>query len=249
MISTTASALPAQWDMQLTRETVGTLFGRQQLDLLAPVVRSVRVRLLHALIHYTDYCKLFDLHFTNHIADGFKPIELLFGGNGEDGVGANNSFFIRAEAHVYAGLQALHAVADNMAHVVYYSLGWNLESKPSLASTGFYTIKERLINDAAVAPELRGLRDVFVILCGDGDFKALENATNHLKHHGGLPIEVGLNDDDGAPLIGKLKSFRRKLDLKPAEAVVNRLEQSQVVMNRFVVEAGCSLNEILMHRR
>jgi hypothetical protein len=235
--------------MLQTKVIVESKHGVQQVTLLRPVLRSVAVRLVHAQIHYADYVKLFDAHFTAPLQNGFEPEELLFCGFGEDGVGANNSFFIRAEAHVYACLQALHAVTDNMSHVVYYALGWNLENRPPLENTSFKTIKKRLTKEATESTWVKAICKVFESLENDNDFKALQNATNHIKHHGGLPIVVGPNDDDGEPFTGKLQSYRRHNDVINEDAILERIERSHSTIRRFVVEAGCALNEILLHSR
>jgi hypothetical protein len=225
----------------------GRLHGTEQFLLIGPVIRAVAVRLAHAQIHYSDYLSLFDKRFTDHLGE-FEAVELLFGGDGTDEVGANNSFFIRAEAYVYASLQALHAIADNMAHVVYYALGWNLDQRLSLGAVSFHKVLEQLSLATGNGEPLTQVAAAFEALKTDPDFKALENATNHIKHHGGLPVSVGLTGEHGEAVEARLMEYQRRSTTQASEPVLMRMERSHASLGKFVLNAGKALNEVLQQR-
>lgn len=126
------------WDMNRTRELIGQKYGAAQLATLRPVMRAVTIRLEHARIHYRDYKHLVDTHLVKPLQDGVPAWNLMFVSD-EDEVGANNPFFISCEAQVYACVQAMHAIADNLAHVAYYALGWNVDNKPPLHRVALVT--------------------------------------------------------------------------------------------------------------
>ncbi|MBE0586552.1 MAG: hypothetical protein IH617_00740 [Hydrogenophaga sp.] len=239
---------PRRWDSTQTREMTGRLHGSKQFTLIGPVVRSVAVRLAHVQIHYSDYLGLFKKHFTDHLGDEYSAEELLFGEDGSDDIGANNSFFIRAEAHVYASLQALHALADNMSHVVYYALGWNLDQRLSLRDVSFHRILSQLNVGTQNGEPLDRLVSAFETLKSDPEFLALENAANHLKHHGGLPVSLRLTGENMEALEASLMEYKRLGVPQPSQPVLSRIERSHAAVAMFVFNAGTALNEALRLR-
>lgn len=238
---------PLRWESQETKELTGRLHGAAQHLLIGPVIRAVAVRLAHVQIHYSDYQSLFKKHFTDRLGE-FEALALLCGGDGSDEVGANNLFFIRTEAHVYASLQALHAIADNMAHVVYYALGWNLDQKLSLGAVSFHKVLEQLNLATRSGEPLSHIAAAFEVLKVDPDFKALENATNHIKHHGGLPVSIGLTGEHGEAVEARLMEYQRRSTMQASEPVLMRIERSHASIGLFVLNAGTAVNEVLQQR-
>ena len=60
----------------------------------------------------------------------------------------------QAEGYVYASVQAQHAIADNLAHVLYYSLGWNVDQRIPLGRVSLGTVCAQLARETTTAPEL-----------------------------------------------------------------------------------------------
>lgn len=232
------------WDMTLTRELVEKKYGADQLEVLRPVLRAVSTRLLHARIHWQDYRRLVQSHFEEPIQQGVPWWEMMWTSDEKD-YGANNYFFVASEGYVYACIQALHAIADNLAHVVYYVLGWNFEGKPPLHRVSMATVLERLRSLADSSSGGAAILEVFQTLDASSEYQALANATNHLKHHGGLPVRVGWGQKEDLPYTVQLGSFMRNGEPQPQREVSEYLETTYEAMSRATVKIGCALNDWL----
>ncbi|MNT75047.1 hypothetical protein D3C72_2139090 [compost metagenome] len=69
--------------------------------------------------------------------------------------------------------------------------------------------------------------------------------TNHIKHHGGLPVRVGWGQSEEAPYEVLLSAFSRKQQTQPPREVAAFLEETYDTMSRAVVATGLALNEWL----
>lgn len=235
---------PTRWNVTLTRELVGQRYGAEQAARVRPVLRAVNVRLYHAAMHYDALKAVTASNLDEPIGKGTSPLELMF--VNEDKPGVNNLFFIECEMHLFGTIQALHAVADNFAHVVYYGMGWNLENKPRKDKVSFNTALNRL-QEAANRPHAKLTP---VLHCLDelkqaASFKMLEDAANHLKHHGGLHATMSWEPSPDRPYELRLSEFERPDVKYPQQEAVTFLEQTHLVMSQAVVYAGCALNEWL----
>lgn len=235
---------PYRWDVSLTRELVGKRFGAKQLALIRPVLRAVNVRLHHAAMDYSHLNTVTARHLDEPLKSGMSPWQLMFTDDGD--TGANNLFFITCEAHLFACIQALHAAADNMAHVLYYGLGWNLEAKPPRTKVSIKTIRDRLIQLGKSRHELRPLHQPLDALVGIKQFKFLEDAANHIKHHGGLHARVNWEPSPDRPYELVLSEFERDDITHPQQGAVAFLEQAHSTMSKAVVHTGCALNDWLV---
>lgn len=232
------------WDMSLTRELVRARWGEKELEALRPVLRTVTTRLIHARIHFQDYQRLVNEHLRQPLETGTPWWELMWESE-EKGIGASNYFFVAAEGYVYASVQALHAIADNLAHVAYYSLGWNAGQKIPLSKVSLATVRAQLAREAATSPELAPLHQQLEALCTASAYEALSDVTNHIKHHGGLPVRVGWGESEVAPYEVLLSAFSRKQHTQPPREVAAFLEETYDTMSRAVVATGLALNEWL----
>lgn len=232
------------WDMIQTRELVGRKHGPDQLAALRPVMRAVNTRLIHARIHHRDYQGMIESHLEKPIQDGIPVWELMWKSD-EDFIGANNLFFVTCEGYVYACVQAMHAIADNLAHVAYYALGWNIEDLPPLRRVSMVTILERLRREAPSSPNLLPIQQAFDELAKDPHYKTLADVTNHLKHHGGLPVHVSWEPSENVPYQVLLGSFLRNEQTHPQREVTEYLEDTHLIMSKAMVKIGCTLNKWL----
>lgn len=232
------------WDMSLTRELVRARWGDTELEALRPVLRAVTTRLIHARIHFQDYQRLVNEHLHQPLEAGMPWWELMWVSD-EKGIGARNYFFVAAEGYVYASVQSQHAIADNLAHVVYYCLGWNVDQRIPLGKVSLATVRAQLARDVATSPELTSLRQQLEALNRAPAYEALSDVTNHIKHHGGLPVRVGWGESEEAPYEVQLSSFSRKQQTQPSREIPAFLEETYDAMSRAVVTTGRALNEWL----
>jgi hypothetical protein len=235
---------PTRWHVTLTRELVGQRYGAEQLTRVRPVLRAVNVRLHHAAMHYDALKAVTARNLDEPIGKGTSPLELMFVDDDEPGV--NNLFFIECEMHLFGAIQALHAVADNLAHALYYGLGWNLENKPPKDRVSFNTVLNRLREPTSrLHAKLTPVLDCLNELKLSPLFKMLEDAANHIKHHGGLHATVSWEPGPDRPYELRLSEFERRDVKYPQQEAVAFLEHAYLVMSKAVVHAGCALNDWL----
>lgn len=235
---------PTRWNVTLTRELVGQRYGAEQAAQVRPVLRAVNVRLHHAAMHYDALKAVTARNLDDPIGTGKSPLELMF--VNEDEPGVNNLFFLECEMHLFGAIQALHAAADNLAHVLYYGLGWSLEDKPPKERVSFNTVLNRLRlrangQDTNLTPVLDCLNELNLA----PSFKMLEDATNHIKHHGELHAAVSWKPSPDHPYELRLSKFERPDIRYPQQEAVVFLEQTHLAMSKAVVHAGCALNDWL----
>lgn len=235
---------PSGWDMSLTRELVRARYGESQLEVLRPVLRAVTTRLIHARIHFQEYQRLVTSHFDQPLEGGTPWWELMWVSE-EKGIGASNYFFVASEGYVYASVQALHAIADNLAHVVYYSLGWNTQQLLPLHKVSLATVSARLTQEVTTAPGLAFIQQQLDALGTAPTYEALSDVTNHIKHHGGLPVRVSWGVSHEAPYEVLMSAFSRKQQVQPPREIAVFLEETYDTMSRAVVTTGRALNEWL----
>lgn len=229
-----------------TRALVFKRYGAGQLDVLRPVLRAVSTRLSHAQIHFFALKEVTSKHIETPLENGASMLELFF--TADDEIGANNLFFDTCEAHIFACMQALHAVADNLAHVLYYSLGWNHEGKPPKRKVCLHTVSARLVQLGHKRPEFLSISGPLELLKQDASYVLLSDATNHIKHHGGL--QAKLNWDGSTENQYKLltSAFNREHAEYPQREVLPFLESAYAVMSKTVVDTGCALHEWLREK-
>ncbi|WP_345060318.1 hypothetical protein [Acidovorax lacteus] len=230
--------------MSRTRELVRARWGDQELEALRPVLRAVTARLIHARIHFQDYQRLVDEHLRQPLEAGTPWWDLMWMDE-EKGIGASNYFFVAAEGYVYASVQAQHAIADNLAHVLYYSLGWNVDQRIPLGKVSLGTVCAQLAREATTVPELAPIQQALAALSSAPAYQALADVTNHIKHHGGLPVRVGWSVSERTPFEVLLSAFSRKQQAQPPREIAAFLDETYDTMSRAVVTTGLALNEWL----
>lgn len=233
---------PTRWNVRLTRELVHQRYGSEQLALIRPVLRATNVRLHHAAMHYDALKAVTARNLDEPIGQGATAFDLMAAENDEPGT--TNLFFITCEMHLYGAIQALHAVADNLAHVLYYGLGWNLEGKPSKVSLNSVWDRLRQLSEER-RPMLKPVFHCIDELKLAAPFKVLEDATNHIKHHGGLHATVSWDPSPDRPYELRLSAFQRQDMNYPQQEVVAFLQQTHMVMSQAVVHTGCALTDWL----
>jgi hypothetical protein len=179
----------SRWHVEDTRRLVQTIFGRKQLDLAAPSLRSSDDQLYFARVQFAAFNQLSAEYLRDRADDeNFTMFDLTLGDN-DDEWQAFNIFLRKAGAHVTACIWSMHTLPDTMAHAVYYSLGDLIG--PPLSKT-------RDINAVSVVQRLRamGLQRLAVLLAEmkeGGGFGHLSALSNHAKHRS--LIRHALNED------------------------------------------------------
>lgn len=233
------------WQLDETREHILRLYGRPQLDLTNPSLRSVVDRQEYARIHYHDALDTLD-SFAQAKLQATSLLEVFFLQAGQ----ISTEFqmcILKIGAYVTACIQSLHAVADILGHAIYFGLAMNMSPKP-LANRAITasSVRHALNNN----PELRRLRTLYEKLGNEKDFAHLTALTNHSKHRS--VILPSINEDQTG-----LKTERHSLRLSAFE--YDGKKYPEVSIKEFLtaaydhcavlsIEIGNELNTILSAR-
>lgn len=237
-------AVTRRWDTEATRTLVHAQFGSLQLALLAPSLRAVNYRLAHAQYHYLEWQRIVGAHVDNQLALGRDICEIVFPSSSEE-VMEHNLFFIESEAHLYACVQAIHAAADNLAHVVYFGLGMNLGNAVAARDVSFHSMAAHLGQACSDDASLKSLADLFQQLKLADAFKDLSELSNQMKHPGGPPANLALAPSAGQTHEMRFGNFIRAGQWHPERSASDLLEDAFRVVNVAVVDVGMALTHRL----
>lgn len=116
------------WHVEATRKTIAHVFGRKQLELARPCLRSLYDRQFYAHFHYQRAESTLKRYVRDHLSDkDFFPIAV-----GVDELEWNrfNVVIRKVGADLTACVQSLHAIPDILANAVYYSLALDRTLQP-----------------------------------------------------------------------------------------------------------------------
>jgi hypothetical protein len=216
-------------------------FGSPQLALLAPSLRAVSYRLAHAQYHYQECQRIVAAHVDDRLELGSDIWEIVFPSSPED-VLSHNHFFIQSEAHLCACVQAIHAVADNLAHVVYFALGVKLGNALATRDVSLDSMIAYLEKACQTESSLKALFDLLQQLKSADAFKDLCELTNQLKHHGGPSINLALEPSPEQTHEMRFGNFVRRGQWHSERAASDLLGEAFRVVNVAVVDVGIALN-------
>ena len=165
------------WHAEATRNRIRTIFGQAQLKLVDSPLASVERRQCYAQFHYQEATALLRTYVTTRLSQ-VPLMDVVLGAN--DLLRSEyNELRFQIEAHLLACVQSMHAIADTLSHVAYYSLGLNLESKPLLESN----ISARaVLNHISGRPDLGPVHLQLRALVEEPGFLYLNALANHSKH-------------------------------------------------------------------
>lgn len=229
------------WHVSRTRSLIESAFGREQLNLARPSLKSVADRLDYARYHYQEAMRLVTQFAERYLAH--QPlIAVIFSNDGDERF-AFEELMTQLGAHTIACVQSIHTLPDILGHLFYFSLGLNRLS----------VLKEQNITAAAVRELLQGkaqysaLADALEQLTGQGSFGHLAALANHSKHRS--IVQPQLNED----LTGlredrhevRFSSFTYKGTTFPEVSVKALLEPEYARCSQLVVRTGEDLNDVL----
>lgn len=232
------------WDLRVTRGAVEQLFGTAQLRLLDPCLETVRDRQTYARYHYQEACKA--------LAEGLPP-ELSF----QEVLERTSPWkskeqqelddcLTRVSANFLACAQNMHALLDNLSHVIYFALGWNLHPKLKLPErdVSLYKIKSTidLNTDAARVAKLLNQ--------ASSEAPYLAALINHCKHRSLVPfiLRIDAPQGDEPPYMLECSAFTYDKTPYAARPFAEVLEIEYRKRSTWVVDVGRALNSTLEAR-
>lgn len=230
------------WDADATRRAIERAYGREQLELARPCIRSLSDRQFYSQFHYQRAEQTLKRYVRVHLkSKDFISISL---GADPQEWDRFNIVIRKLGADLTACIQSLHALPDVLASAVYYSLQLNNRFTPP---------RGRYVNHAFVmecldkVPELAAIKAQLKEAVQVQGFKHLAALANQSKHYS--IVFPALNAD----LTGTRKrqymlvfpEFKSSRGSFPQALVTDFLPPLHEQLSKSVVQLGHALNTVL----
>lgn len=170
------------WSTQDLKNSIRDMFNEDQVSLANASLESIFQNLEFSRYHYMELERLINSHLSgiSTEADYFHLVIT----NDSDVLNKEDEFKTACKANIMAFLRSIHCNADLLAHVIYYSLGLNLNLKTKLNPKylNLKKVKEKLIeiNRSEV------LIEALDKLTNHHDYIYLNGLVNHTKHRANI---------------------------------------------------------------
>jgi hypothetical protein len=232
----------ARWDIGKTRELVAAKHGPQQIELMRNCLRSVYERQRHARFHFQEARNIMKRHIDDRLSEE-SIFQITWPADEEDQFEFDKCF-MQVEAHVIACAQAIHSLADNLAHVAYFSLGVNLSP---------HSLRER---DVALDSVVKVLSTKFPAgvdvaaalgaLSSEASFQLVNAFVNTTKHRGYPETRINIDPTtQHAPYMLEFGAFDYRSQAHPAREIEQVLMPSYAAASKAVVTCGNAINAAL----
>lgn len=227
----------SRWNLKQLRDDVAELYGREQLERLKPSLESVVQRQRYARHHFLESERRIKEVMADPVRAEKHPLELW---DDEEVNQAHDD----ARAEIVACVQSMHAVADILAHVIYFALA--MDGNPATA------LEEWRISVKSVHKLLPAgpIKDMLHELRGHTDFVYLEALVNHCKHRSLVPIPY-YYDLSGEPAAKQgfwLSDFTYGDTVHPTREVEDYLKGEYQRQSRLVIDIGNAVNAEVRQR-
>jgi hypothetical protein len=229
------------WHLSETRALIWRHFGRDQLALARPCLKSVVDRQHFARYHYQEASALLASFAEAHLSD--KPLLYAVFGPEAEASSAFETLMVKLGAHTIACVQSVHSIPDILAHVFYYSLGLNFKNP----------MPERAISAVSVSklltpqPQFAELGHALQSLTANGQAPHLAALANHSKHRS--IVQPLLNEDATGGRVERhelrFASFAYGSVTYPEVPLRELLEPEYERSSRITITSGEKLNHVL----
>lgn len=229
------------WDVKRTRSLIDRAFGRGQLQLARPAIKSVSDRLDYANYHYREAMRLTKEFAGKYLTN--QPLLAVALSSDNDERHAFEELMTQLGAHTIACVQSIHALPDILSHMLYFSLGLNRGS----------ALEEQRVEVRAVCkllkrrPKYVEFADALESMVSEDAFAHVSALANHSRHRS--IVQPQLNED----LTGlradrhevRFSSFNYLGKSFPVVGVRALLEPAYASCSQIVVGTGETLNRTL----
>lgn len=226
------------WDQEATRHAIGEVFGREQLELARPCLRSLYDRQFYAQFHYQRAKRVLQTYARKHLHSK-NLFEVCLGGEGDDWARLNVEIR-KVGADVVACIQSIHALPDILACAVYYSLQLD---RVHLPARGRYVNHKFVVDCLEKHPDLAAVRVALHSAVTAADYKHLAALANQSKHYS--IIFPALNEDQTGVRAERhtisIPAFKAGDRAFPSVLVSEFLPRVYEQMSRALVDTGCAL--------
>ena len=229
------------WNVGETRMLIEKAFGRDQLLLARPCLKSVIDRQDHARYHYQEAIALLDAFKQKYLS--VRPLlDVVFAKERQDRL-AFDTLMTKIGANTIACIQSIHSIADILAHVMYFALGINRANAMKERAVSVNSVYMRLMADERFTELGKALH----ALATEGQAAHLCALANYGKHRS--IVEPLMSEDCTGLRLEKhevrISSFKYQGAVYPEIAVEQLLEPEYARCSTITVVAGERLNRVL----
>lgn len=229
-----------RWNLGELRDHVRRVHGEDQLRIVNSCLRTVGDRRQFSHYHFNEA-----MHGIDAVVKDRQDFEMtgVILGAFDDEPGQFDNARFRAYAHITACVQNMHALADNLVHLVYYTLGLNLDPGTRIA-------RERHINwtrvDAALRPS--PIKVGLQTLINDPGFVYLDALNNHSKHRTMIEVAYAVSfvEEDAVSHGLRFISFSYEGESYPQRWVRPTLVDEYQRQETQILTIGNALNQALI---
>lgn len=233
-----------KWDFEELTQSVINRHGREQAEVLGPLLNSVGRKFQIARYHSVESKRLIDQYFGSDTFENYdKAIDFIFErGNGdEEIIRFYNDAFI-SEANVVAYSQAIHSAYDIIGQIIIvaFNVGHLFQPKQNIY---LHTVKKKLIS--------RGLANDVIAQIGAAlnceHYRYLRAFVNTNKHLCLLSMAhtVEMNAEEETPFGIQINSFRYEEEIFPKKWATNFVTEDFRTLSERIVSVGNSVNDFL----
>ena len=231
------------WNIEDTRKHILRIHGADQLELAKPALNSTTLMSHYAKYHYHEAKKLLGNLTTKQFKENY-PIELVLGLLTEKEKQKLELSIIKIEANIIACLFNIHAIADTLSHIVYYSFGLNLaDNKLSEVGVNITSVSNLIKSNN----HFSSVHKLLESLINDGDFDHLSAIVNCAKHRGikRLKFSASGAENLGEPLSLKIPSYTYKTKSFPEIDLKIFLNNQYNRISKLNIDTGIEINKII----
>lgn len=152
---------------------------------------------------------------------------------------------IKVEAHWVASAQAIHALADTLAHFIYFALGLNLPRPWREQDISFKNLIVELKKPDRFPESYGAVLSELEKLLGAEEFKTIDAFVNHNKHRGIPEPVLAVEPDENRLYAVKHGDFIYRSSPYPSKEIEALLAPAYKAVSRAVVDTGNSVNAAL----
>jgi hypothetical protein len=232
----------SRWHISETKQLIEQRHGSNQLLLARHCLRSVNERLRHARYHYQEAKRNLKEHIDDQLS--CQSIHALTWATKAETRDELDDCLMKVEAHMIACAQAIHSIADNLAHVVYYALGLNLPP---------HSIKVKSVTIRRIAQVLSEKETPFTAIARplqalllEQSFATVDAMVNVTKHRGLSESRLSIEPPDReTPYAMEFGAFSYDGKEFPAREIEDVLAPAYAAASRAVIDTGNALNTAL----
>lgn len=230
------------WNTDETRRAIERVYGRDQLRLARPCIRSLSDRQFYARFHYQRAEQTLQRYVRNNL--GSKDFIRISLGADEAEWNRFNVVIRKLSADIVACIQSLHAIPDILASALYFSLRLNDQFPPK---PGRYVNHAFVVECLSGNTEFQFIRAQLKAAVAGNQAKHLAALANQSKHYSIVfpALNADLTGQREKQYMLAFPEFKTERSTYPQVFIDDFLPPVHEQLSKAVVLAGNALNQVL----